>query len=161
MKVLLAFFLSLAFFPTDTENIYGSYRLEGKGMLLNLSPPGNYTLFVAEQDRRSGMVTSKEVSRGAFEVQNDTLKLIENLSDDPMTLLVTAEEKLTILNVKGLSRDETFLCWSKYDENGNLQYEGSWKRGKKHGTWVYYDEEGKVEKTQLYRKGKLKGEKES
>lgn len=156
MRIFFAVFFILAMFSDNAEDIYGSYRYTDKGMLLNLSPPDNYTLFIAERDKRTGMVTSKELSRGTFQVENDTLNLVEQMSNNQMTMLVNAEEKLEVLNVKGLAQGDVFLCWTGYYENGKTEFEGSWKKGKKHGAWVYYDKEGNVQKTLKYRRGKLK-----
>lgn len=156
MQIFFIIFFILTAFSNNTEEIYGSYRYTDEGMLLNLSPPDHYTIFIAERDKRSGMVTSKEVSRGTFSIENDTLKLSEQMTKNQMTMLVNGEEKLEVLDVKGLDYGATFLCWTGYHENGNPEFEGSWKKGKKHGKWVYYDEEGNVQKTLEYRRGKLK-----
>lgn len=152
------FFILTSFSNTmdSTDDMYGSYRYSDQGMLLNLSPPDNYTLFIAERDRRSGMVTSKELSRGVFYIENDTLILSEQMTNKQMSMMVNDEEKLEVLDVKGLERGTDFLCWTGYHDNGQPAFEGSWKKGKKHGIWTYYDEEGNVEKTLEYKRGKLK-----
>lgn len=156
MPIFFTLFFILTAFSNSNEDIYGNYQHIDKGMLLNLSPPDNYTLFIAERDKRSGMVTSKELSRGVFYVENDTLILSEQMNNNQMTMIVNAEEKLEVLAVKGLEQGSAFLCWTGYHENGQPEFEGSWKNGKKHGIWTYYDEAGNVQKTLEYKRGKLK-----
>ena len=138
------------------EDFYGSYIYADEKISLNLSPPDAYTLFKIEQDRRTGAVTSKELSRGTFEV-NDGKILLEGFpTREKMSLQIESELVLEAQNVKSIDSGEELRAWSKQHENGQTRLEGQWKRGKKHGTWIYFNEEGDVFKREQYRRGKLK-----
>ena len=138
------------------ERLYGDYHFAKEAVTLKLSPPNNYTYFVTEYAKRSGAVTSTEISRGTFNLTGDTLLLSEFPSNDTMSLRVDSEEKLRVMQMKALEPDDVLLCWNKYYPDGEPRLEAGWRRGKKHGTWVYYDPAGNVAKTKTYRKGKVK-----
>ncbi len=154
MRILL---LLLLLFPVseNTDNLYGSYRIEKKGMILELTPPANYTLFIAEKNKKTGMVTSTELSRGTFAENNRQLTLNGQLTDKIMTLSA-GDDKLVVQEMPGLEKGNTFLRWSGYYKSGKMQFEGNWRKGKKHGEWTYFDESGDVQKKELYKRGKLK-----
>lgn len=156
MKILLTALFIFFFFSDTPENLYGTYWFNENDIMLNLSPPDNYTMFVIERNKRTGMTTSKEHSRGTFDVAQDTLRLWEDISNNRMNFLVASEEKLQVIHAKGLESGDIFLCWIGYHPNGSPKFEGRWRKEKKHGTWVYYDEGGNVKKTIEYRRGKVK-----
>ncbi len=151
MKALL--FL-LVLLPSQAENLYGSYWLGEKSVMLNLSAPDRYNLF--SMKREGGMVTTKELSRGTYTLAADTLRLSEAVTGRTMTLRVASAEKLEAMKVPGLKKNDVLLCQVSYYENGNPKFEGSWRKGKKHGTWVYYDSDGNIEKKVEYKRGKIK-----
>lgn len=156
MHVLFLLFLLFPAFTENADDLYGSYRMAEEGMILELTPPNNYTLFVVERDKRSGMVTSKELSRGTFAEKDDQLELSGQMSKKMMTLSTAEENKLKVKKLMGLEQGDEFLRWSGYDESGKVKFEGSWRKGKKHGDWVYFDEDGNVQKRETYKRGKLK-----
>lgn len=156
MPVFFLLLILFPFFQENHQNLYGSYRLEDQGVILELSPPNNYTLFVVERDKRSGMVTSKELSRGTFATQGKTVALSGQMQPEPMTLVAVEADKLQINQLIGLKAGAEFLRWSGYHENGKVKFEGSWRKGKKHGEWVYFNEEGEMLKKEMYKRGKLK-----
>lgn len=137
-----------------TDTLYGTYVLAEAQLNLKLSPPNNYTLFVMQYNDQSEAVTSQELSRGSFEMQQDVLVLEDITNGKAMKLEVTSEEKLQPLNVPGLDDDLLFLGHNQYYPNGELKWEGEWRKGKKHGRWVYYDEEGNLIKAIRYKRGK-------
>ncbi|MDF9800016.1 hypothetical protein OKW21_005279 [Catalinimonas alkaloidigena] len=142
-------------FSQESEKIFGSYLYEDDKITLTLSPPNNYTLFAMEYARRTRSVSSKEISRGTFEVEDNQLMLEEFPTRHQMSLDIDSELKLEAVNVKEIDEGEILYARRMSYENGNPRMEGEWKRGKKHGTWVYYDEEGNVVKAERYRRGKL------
>ncbi len=152
MKALL--FL-LLFLPSQAENLYGSYWFGEKSVMLNLSAPDRYNLFSMKRDGRTGMVTSKELSRGTYTLAADTLRLSEAVTGSTMTLRVASAEKLEAMKVTALKKGDPLLCQVGYYENGNPKFEGSWRKGKKHGIWVYYDSDGNIEKRVEYKRGKV------
>lgn len=156
MRVLFLLFLLFPVFADNDDNLYGSYRMAEKGMILELTPPNNYTLFVVERDKRSGMVTSKELSRGTFAEKDNRLELSGQMNKKTMTLTTGEDDKLKVNELMGLEQGDEFLRWSGYYDSGKVKFEGSWKKGKKHGDWVYFDEEGNVQKKERYKRGKLK-----
>ncbi len=143
-------------FSQETGQTFGSYLYEKDKITLTLSPPNNYTLFEMEYVRQSRSVSSKEISRGTFEVKNDQLVLEEFPSRNHMTLAIGSELKLQAVDVKAIDQGESLYAWNMTYANGQTRMEGEWKRGKKDGTWIYYDEEGNVVKSEKYRRGKLK-----
>lgn len=138
------------------DSLYGDYHFAPEAVTLKLTAPDAYTYFVTEYARRSGSVTSKEISRGTFTLRGDTLQLSEFPSENTMTLVVDSEEKLRVLQMKELKPDDILVGWNKYYADGSPRLEAGWRKGKKHGTWVYYDEDGNVTKTETYKRGKLK-----
>ena len=155
MHVFLLLLLLFPIFSESTDNLYGSYRMEEKGLILELTPPANYTLFIADRDKKTGMVTSTELSRGTFAENNRQLILNGQMTDKTMTLSA-GDDELLVQEMPGLEKGNTFLRWSGYYESGKMQFEGSWRKGKKHGEWTYFDESGDVQKKELYKRGKLK-----
>ena len=143
-------------YSQPAEDFYGSYIYADEKISLNLSPPDAYTLFNMEQDRRTGAVTSKELSRGTFEVTDGKIVLEEFPTREKMRLDINSELVLEAQNVKGIESGEALRAWSKQYENGQTSMEGSWKRGKRHGTWIYYNREGDRIRAEQYRRGKLK-----
>ena len=137
-------------------SLYGDYHFAAEAVTLKLSAPDSYTYFATEYMKRSGSVTSKELSRGTFTLTGDTLRLSEFPAETIMTLVVDSEEKLRVVQVKELHPDDILLSWNKYYADGTPRLEAGWRRGKKHGTWVYYNEDGDVMKTETYKRGKLK-----
>ncbi|WPP48573.1 toxin-antitoxin system YwqK family antitoxin [Catalinimonas niigatensis] len=142
-------------FSQTSEKPFGSYLYEDDKITLTLSPPNNYTLFGTEYSRRTGMVSSKEISRGTFEMEEEQLVLEEYPTRNQMTLHMDSEVILEALDVKEIDKGEMLYARTVEYENGQPRMEGEWKRGKKHGTWIYYDEEGNVVKSEKYRRGKL------
>lgn len=155
MKWILAFYL-LNWGPPEVavDTIYGTYIIPKERISLNLSPPNNYTLFAMQYNRRSETVSSQELSRGEFQMLADTVVLTDITTGKAMKLLAPSEEQLYPLNVPGFDNDVVFLGRNQYYADGDLKWEGEWRRGKKHGTWIYYDELGDVIKTIRYRRGK-------
>lgn len=154
---LVMSFVSLSVaYSQQAENYFGSYLYADEKISLNLSPPNAYTLFQMEQDRRTGAVTSKELSRGTFEVNNSQIILEEFPTRDEMKLALESDMVLEAENLKAVAEGEKLRAWSKQYENGQTRLEGGWKRGKKHGIWVYYNEEGDIIRREVYRRGKLK-----
>jgi hypothetical protein len=138
----------------QAQQLFGSYVYEEDKITLNLSPPNNYTLFQMEQDRRTGAVTSKEISRGTFEVSGKKVVLEEFPTRQQMQLQMDTELVLQAEDVKEIENGEELYAWSMQYESGQPRMEGSWKKGKKHGTWIYYNEDGDVVKSEKYRRGK-------
>ena len=138
------------------ENLYGDYHFAEEAVTLKLTAPDNYTFFATKYEKRSGAVTSTEISRGTFTLAGDTLLLSEFPGNNTMSLLVDSEEKLRVVQVKALEPGDVLLCWNKYYADGDPRLEAGWRKGKKHGTWVYYDETGNVTKSETYRRGKLR-----
>ncbi|MEQ9439788.1 MAG: hypothetical protein RIG62_12110 [Cyclobacteriaceae bacterium] len=138
----------------SADTLYGTYIIPEEQISLNLSPPNNYTLFVMQYNKQSEAVTSQELSRGVFQIQADTLVLEDMSSGKAMKLEVASEERLHPLNVPGLDDDITFLGRNQYYPNGELKWEGEWRKGKKHGNWIYYDPSGDVAETIRYKRGK-------
>ena len=147
--------ISIPGYSQESEKIFGSYLYEDDKITLTLSPPNNYTFFAMEYSRRTQSVSSKEISRGTFEVKDEQLVLEEFPTRNQMTLSIDSELKLEAMDVKEIDKGEVLYARRMSYENGNPRMEGEWKRGKKHGTWVYYDEEGDVVKAERYRRGKL------
>ena len=141
---------------SPVEDLYGDYHFAQPAVTLKLSAPDSYTYFATEYAKRSGSVTSKEISRGTFTLSGDTLRLLEFPAKTTMTLVVDSEEQLRAVQMKELEADDVLLGWNKYYADGTPRLEAGWRKGKKHGTWVYYDEAGDVVKTETYRKGRLK-----
>lgn len=137
------------------EELYGDYYFASDEITLKLSAPDNYTYFATKVAKRSGSVTSTEISRGNFTLNGDTLVLTEFPGNGTMKLLVVSEEELRAVQMKELEADDVLLCWNKYYADGQPRLEAGWRKGKRHGTWVYYDEEGGVVKSETYKKGKL------
>ena len=148
--------LLLNFDPSTvaTDTLYGTYVIPKEQIRLNLSPPNNYTMFMTEYNQRSEAVNSQELSRGQFSLVADTVILEDATTGKAMKLLAANEEKLQPINVPSLNKDERFLGQNQYYANGKLKWEGTWRKGKKHGTWVYYNELGDVVKTIRYKRGK-------
>lgn len=142
-------------FSQEKEKPFGSYLYEDDKITLMLSPPNNYTLFAMEYVRQTRSVSSKEISRGTFEVKDDQLVLEEFPTRNQMTLHLDSEVSLEAVDVKEIEQGEMLYARTVEYENGQPRMEGEWKRGKKHGTWIYYDEEGNVVKSEQYRRGKL------
>ena len=140
----------------SVESLYGDYHFAPKAVTLKLTAPDSYTYFATEITKRSGAVTSQEISRGTFTLTGDTLRLSAFPTKTTMTLVVDSEEQLRVVQMKELEPDDVLLGWNKYYADGTPRLEAGWRKGKKHGTWVYYDEDGGVMKTETYRKGKLK-----
>nr|WKN38482.1 hypothetical protein K4G66_07170 [Tunicatimonas sp. TK19036] len=138
----------------EADTLYGTYILSKEKLSLNLSPPNNYTLFVMQYNDQSEAVTSQELSRGVFEMKADTLVLEDMASGKAMKLEVASEEKLHPMNVPNLDDDLLFLGHNQYYPNGELKWEGEWRKGKKHGNWIYYDEDGNIVETMHYKRGK-------
>lgn len=157
---LICFFIIFTTFlnchSQPAEDFFGSYIYADEKISLNLSPPDVYTLFMMEQDRRTGAVTSKELSRGSFRVDNGEVVLEEFPTRKKMHLDINSELVLEARDVKGIEPGEPLRAWSKQYESGQTSIEGSWKRGKKHGTWIYYNREGDRIRAEQYRRGKLK-----
>jgi len=143
-------------YSQQSEDYFGSYLYADDKISLNLSPPNAYTLFQMEQDRRTGSVTSKELSRGTFEISDGQIVLKEFPTREEMKLQLESEMVLEAKNLKAVEEGEKLRAWSKQYENGQTCWEGSWKRGKKHGLWVYFNEEGDIIRREVYRRGKLK-----
>lgn len=139
----------------EGEKPFGSYLYEDDKITLTLSPPNNYTLFAMEYSRRTQSVSSKEISRGTFDVSGEKLVLEEFPSRNQMSLRMDSELQLEAVDVKEIEEGEILYVRRMSYANGNPRLESEWKRGKKHGTWVYYDEEGNVIKAEKYRRGKL------
>lgn len=137
-----------------TENLYGDYYFARDEITLKLSAPDHYTYFATKVAKRSGSVTSTELSRGTFALQGDTLVLSEFPSRSTMKLMIDSEEELRAVEMEALKAGDVLLCWNKYYADGSPRLEAGWRRGKRHGTWVYYDEEGGVVKSESYRRGK-------
>jgi len=154
--ILLMLTASHSGFSQEVEDFFGSYIYAEQKISLNLSPPDAYTLFQMEQDRRTGAVTSKEISRGTFAMADRQVVLEEFPTRQKMYLEVDSEMTLQTQDVKGVEAGAAFRAWSKQHENGQTRMEGSWRKGKRHGTWVYYNEEGDVIRSENYRRGKLK-----
>ena len=154
---LIIFLLSIpSAYSQQAADYFGSYIYADEKISLNLSPPNAYTLFEMEQDRRTGSVTSKELSRGTFEVSDNQIVLEEFPTRDEMKLQLESDMVLEAKNLKAVDEGEKLRAWSKQYENGQTRLEGSWKRGKKHGLWVYFNEEGDIIRREVYRRGKLK-----
>ncbi|RED49983.1 MORN repeat protein [Seonamhaeicola aphaedonensis] len=49
--------------------------------------------------------------------------------------------------------------WQHWFDNGQMEYESSFKSGKPNGVWKLWDRDGKLLKEQTYKKGKLISEK--
>ena len=158
MKYLLGMMLiePLLGSAPPVERLYGDYHFAQEAITLKLSAPDTYTYFATEYAKRSGSVTSKEISRGTFTLTGDTLRLSAFPANNTMTLVVESEEQLRVVQMKELNPDDVLLGWNKYYADGTPRLEAGWRKGKKHGTWVYYDEEGNVTKSETYKKGKLK-----
>ncbi|WKN46147.1 toxin-antitoxin system YwqK family antitoxin [Tunicatimonas pelagia] len=152
----LAICCLLSYHPSGmaTDTLYGTYIIPEEQISLNLSPPNNYTMFMMEYNERSESVNSQELSRGQFSLVADTVVLEEATTGKAMKLLATNEETLHPLNVPSLDKNAKFLGQNQYHANGELKWEGEWRRGKKHGTWVYYNESGDVVKSVRYKRGK-------
>ena len=157
VKYLLGMLLVGSLFgAVPVEQLYGDYHFAQDAITLKLTAPDAYTFFTTEYSKRSGSVTSKEISRGSFTLTGDTLLLSDFRTRDSMTLVVESEQQLRVVQMKELERDNILLGWNKYYADGTPRLEAGWRKGKKHGTWVYYDEDGNVIKSETYKKGKLK-----
>ncbi|MFW5726785.1 MAG: hypothetical protein ACOCW4_02865, partial [bacterium] len=128
--------LSSNSFAQQTDQPYGSYVYEDEKITLQLGAPNVYTLFKMEQDRRTGAVTSRELSRGTFDLKNQTLLLQEYPTRKEMKLRIDAPLVLQVVDMKGIKASEQLYAWRVEDAEGQTRMEGSWKRGKKHGTWI-------------------------
>jgi len=134
---------------------FGSYVYEDEKITLLLSAPNHYTLFGMEYSKRSGTVSSKEISRGTFSVKQEQLILEEFPSRSKMVLHIEFPYQLQAVKLKAIEEGELLHAWEMSYANGETRMEGGWKKGKKHGTWIYFDEEGNVTKSEKYRRGKL------
>ena len=137
-----------------TDTLYGTYLIPKEQIRLNLRPPNNYTIYMNEYNQRSESVNIQELSRGQFSLVADTVILEDATTGKAMKLLAANEEKLHPINVPSLDKGEKFLGQNQYYANGKLKWEGTWRKGKKHGTWIYYDELGDVIKSVRYKRGK-------
>jgi antitoxin component YwqK of YwqJK toxin-antitoxin module len=73
-----------------------------------------------------------------------------------MTLEIETPMILRARKVKGVDEGQPFYAWRKENQEGRTLVEGSWKKGRRHGTWIYYDSAGNVLRSERYRRGKLK-----
>lgn len=155
IKIMLLAGIGYPGFSQESEKPFGIYLYEEDQITLTLSAPNHYTLFEMEYSRRTGLMSSKEISRGTFAVEKDQLVLEEYPTRNRMILQMDSEVALESVQVKEIDKGEKLYARTLEYEDGQPRIEGEWKKGKKHGTWIYYDQEGNVVKSEKYRRGKL------
>lgn len=127
-------------FEKEAE-VYGQYYFPLKDISLDLTSPNNFALAINES--HGDMMVSEFYALGQFEFRNDTITLIDSLTNKIFTLLRINEETLKTLQCEQVPFGENFLCWTKFYPNGEVKFSGGWEYGKKEGDWTYIDESGK------------------
>jgi antitoxin component YwqK of YwqJK toxin-antitoxin module len=101
------------------------------------------------------MVVTSFYAMGQFSIENDTIKLIDSLTQKKFFLLRKGEEKLIVLKCDKVPAGQVFLCWTKFYPNGEVKFTGGWDDDKKDGGWRYFDEQGN-ETSVNYENGEVK-----
>jgi hypothetical protein len=140
-------------FPQEDVLVYGEYYFQARDISLELAVPNKFELAYNEFDG-GHMIVTKSYAFGQFTVRNDTIILIDSLTQKRFYLLRKSDERLVSLVCDSVPLGQSFLCWTKRYSSGKVKFTGGWEDNKKDGGWRYFDEKGK-ETIVFYEKGEV------
>ncbi len=134
----------------ESVYVYGDYVSESNDLIILEIVRGDYYR-ISIVEIFGDIVTTSNFSEGKIEIENNSLRLIDNVSFNSLdfkvidNILVYQGEPIFFQTKIGvISVDSNFLCTTSIYENGQIRFLGGWKDGKQCGDWFFYNNKGKL-----------------
>ena len=144
----LALTVSLHLASCDEQaetNVYGQFFAPSCDLSLDLLPEDRFEL--SKHYFFEDIIDVQPITTGKFKVKKNEITLTDSITAETWTLLIKSPEILIPTDFRQTQKHDLFLCWTKFDKEGNKISNGGWRNNKKWGTWTYWSPDG----SKLYR----------